>query len=148
MIRINYQSDFSVRVTIKSADGTVMQPPTDHAWWLHIADDMGTCFRCGFDGSSYEDCRIDGDTVVCYVNNPGYVPGLLHVTYMDVIPDSNYSDGYNNQVAPAVADVMLWDGATDDGASVDIDLLLQVIAPRVTAANVTSVGDLVLTFNN
>jgi hypothetical protein len=148
MTRINYQSDFTLLVTLTNHEGGTMSPPSGHAWSVHIRDDAGTCWRCGFDGSSYEDCAVDGDTIVCYVNNPGYVPGLLHVTYVDAIPDSNYADGYNNQVAPAVADVMLWDGATDDGATVDIDLLLQVIAPRVTAANVTSVGDLVLTFNN
>ena len=148
MTRINYQSDFTLRVSLKSGAGTQFAPPVDHPWWLHITDSAGTCWRCGFDGVKYEDCRIDDMDVVCYVNNPGFVPGMLTVTYMDAIPDSNYADGYNNQVAPAVADVMLWDGATDDGATVDIDLLLQVIAPRVTAANVTSVGDLVLTFNN
>ena len=146
MTRINYQSDFSVRVTIKSADGTVMQPPTDHAWWLHIADDMGTCFRCGFDGSGYEDCRIDGDTVVCYVNNPGYVPGLLHVTYMDAIPDSNFADGYDNVVQPASEDLVLWEGATTMD-TVEVSLILSVIAPRVINAAVDHNGDLNLTFN-
>ena len=146
MTRINYQSDFSVRVTIKSADGTVMQPPTDHAWWLHIADDMGTCFRCGFDGESYEDCAIDGNTIVCYVNNPGYVPGLLHVTYMDAIPDSNFADGYDNVVQPASEDLVLWEGATTMD-TVEVSLILSVIAPRVINAAVDHNGDLNLTFN-
>ena len=43
--------------------------------------------------------------------------------------------------------IMLVDGPTEGGTEASIDMMLQVIAPRVTAATVTMAGDLSLTFN-
>lgn len=146
MTRINYQSDFTLRVSLKSGAGTQFAPPVDHPWWLHITDSAGTCWRCGFDGVKYEDCSIDDMDVICYVNNPGFVPGMLSVTYMDTIPDSNFADGYDNVVQPASEDLVLWEGATTMD-TVEVSLILSVIAPRVINAAVDHNGDLNLTFN-
>ena len=147
MTRINYQSDFTLLVTLTNHEGGTMSPPSDHAWSVHISDDAGTCWRCGFDGSSYEDCAVDGDTIVCYVNNPGYVPGPLSVAFVNDIPNGSFADDVETQVTPATTSIMLVDGPTEGGTEASIDMMLQVIAPRVTAATVTMAGDLSLTFN-
>ena len=63
MTRINYQSDFTLLVTLTNHEGDTMSPPSGHAWSVHISDDAGTCWRCGYDGSSYEDFAVDGDTM-------------------------------------------------------------------------------------
>lgn len=146
MARINYKSDFTLRIELKSGEGTQLAPPVDHPWWLHITDSAGTCWRCGFDGENYEDCSLDGEDVICYVNNPGFVPGLLTVTYEDAIPDSNFADGYDNIVQPSSEEIVLWEGPTTMD-TVEVSLILSVIAPRVIDATVDIDGDLCLTFN-
>ena len=146
MIRINYQSDFELRVTLKDLEGNTMAPP-QHPWSLHIADSQGTCWRCGFDGTNYEDCTVEEDAIVCYVNNPGYVPGAMNVTFHDDAPDPNFADGVYNKVTPLDVDLFLWGGPSDYDGEIDVEAIVQVIAPYITSAEIREDGDLYLTFN-
>jgi len=146
MTRINYQSDFTLLVTLTNHEGDTMQPPA-HPWSVHVSDQSGTCWRCSYDGTNYEDCAIDGNTIVCYVNNPGFVPGLLAVKFVNDVPNGSFADRIETQVTPATSSIMLVDAPTEGGTEASIDMMLQVIAPRVIAATVTVAGDLSLTFN-
>ena len=147
MIRINYQSDFAVRVTLKDVTGTAIEPPTEYPWWLHFTDSAGTCWKCGYNGTTYEDCSIEDGAVICYVNNPGYVPGALAVTYMDDVPDAHYADGHEKHVLPIDGALYLWQGASDYSGTVDIEAVIQLIAPQITGASVDTAGDLNLVIN-
>lgn len=146
MTRINYKSDFTLLVTLTNSQGEAMSPP-DHPWSIHLSDQVGTCWRCSFDGTNYEDCSVEDNTIVCYVNNPGYVPGVLRVEFVNDIPNDDFADDVATEVTPATTSLMLVDAPTQGGTEVSIDMMLQVIAPRVIAANVTVAGDLSLTFN-
>lgn len=146
MRRINYQSDFTAKLTLTDSNGEPMAVPAN-PWSVHFTDEAGTCFKCCYDGSTYEDCAVIADAIVCYVNNPGYMPGVLSVTFCNDVPDANFADDYNNQVTPVSSQILLWDGATDAGESIDMGIMLQVIAPRVIDATIEE-GDLILTFNN
>ena len=145
MIRINYESDFTCKVTLTASDGTPMAPPAN-PWSVHFTDEAGTCFKCSYDGTSYEDCTVEDDDIVCFVNNPGFKPGTLMVEFCNDIPDENFSDGYDNQVTPVASRLLLWPGASDSGEAVDVGIMLNVIAPQVINATI-EVGDLYLTFN-
>lgn len=146
MIRINYQSDFAIAVTLKDAAGQTVTPPTDHAWSIHVTDIAGTCWRCGFDGTTYEDCSIDGNTIICYIDNPGFVPGQATITFKDDIPDTHFADGYENIVVPA-GGVFLWNGASDTGEAVDVNMVINMIAPQITGASIDAAGDLNFVIN-
>lgn len=147
MIRINYLSDFTAKVTVKDSLGEVLQPPTDHPWWLHFTDAIGTCWRCGFDGTDYEDCAIDGTDIICYVNNPGFVQGSMQVTFFNDIPDEHFADGIDNRVTPVMDDIYLWNGKSDTNESIDMDVVFGLMAPQITDAAVDTDGDLNLVIN-
>ena len=142
MIRINYKSDFSVRVTIKDTTGEIVPPPSDNPWWLHFTDIMGTCWKCGFDGSSYEDCSIDGDDIICYINNPGFAQGKMSVTFCNNVPDAHFADGTDNKVTPVMDDLFLWPGASDTSDEISMDMIVGLIAPQITDASIDASGDL------
>lgn len=147
MIRINFQSDFTLRVTLRDSAGEPLAVPAN-PWSVHITDTAGTCWKCAYNGAGgYEDCAVDDGVIVCYVNNPGFVPGVLAVTFHNDIPNNAFADRVENQVTPATASIMLWDGPTEGGDAVDVSMLLSVIAPRVIDADVDIAGDLQLTFN-
>ena len=124
MKRINRFSDFTLTIALKDSSGDPIAPPSN-PWEIHIADTAGTCWRCSFDGTHYEDCQVVNNQIVCFVDNPGYVSGEAIVTFHNNVPDANFGDGYYNQVVPLTDEIVFFDGPTDTNGEIETSLILE-----------------------
>lgn len=144
MVKRNYQSDFPVQVSFKNGAGLPTTPPSC-PWEIHFTDTAGTCFRCSYDGTSYESCEIVDDKVVCYIDNPGFIPGRLLMTVIINKPDARYDDGIETQVAVYADEVYLVDGIGTNIVDVSaiIPIVTLVIKGEYNATTTYSVLDVV-----
>lgn len=121
MININYQSDFQVKINVKGTGGEIIAPPAV-PWELVFSDEKGKVFICGYDGSTHYNCRVDGNDIVCYVNNPGFCVGELRCTFRQHIPSADYCDASLDLSQPLQCDVMLTRRASDTHDDVTISV--------------------------
>lgn len=121
MININYQSDFQVKINVKGTGGEIIAPPAV-PWEVVFSDEKGKVFICGYDGSAHYNCRVDGNDIVCYVNNPGFCVGKLRCTFRQHIPSADYCDASLDLSQPLQCDVMLTKRASDAHDDVTISV--------------------------
>lgn len=124
MKRINRLSDFTLTVALKNSEGEHITPPST-PWEIHIADAAGTCWRCSFDGTNYEDCAVVDEQIICFVDNPGFVACAARITFHNNVPDDNFGDGVYNQVVPLTDEVYFYDGPTDNDGEIETSLILE-----------------------
>lgn len=121
MININYQSDFQVKINVKGTGGEIIAPPAV-PWEVVFSDEKCKVFICGYDGSAHYNCRVDGNDIVCYVNNPGFCVGKLRCTFRQHIPSADYCDASLDLSQPLQCDVMLTKRASDAHDDVTISV--------------------------
>lgn len=129
MKRINRLSDFTLTVALKNSEGEHISPPST-PWEIHIADAAGTCWRCSFDGTNYEDCAVVDEQIICFVDNPGFVASAARITFHNNVPDDNFGDGVYNQVVPLTDEVYFYDGPTDNDGEIETSLILEYFSAQ------------------
>jgi len=129
MKRINRLSDFTLTVALKNSEGEHITPPST-PWEIHIADAAGTCWRCSFDGTNYEDCAVVDEQIICFVDNPGFVACAARITFHNNVPDANFGDGVYNQVVPLTDEVYFYDGPTDNDGEIETSLILEYFSAQ------------------
>ena len=117
---INHKSDFQVIINIKDKEGNIVAPPSV-PWEAVFADENGCEFTCCFDGTNYTHCIVDGNDIVCFVDNPGFSCGNLRCTFCQHIPSEEYCDGVMDLTQPLQCDIMLSKRESDDSTPITIE---------------------------
>lgn len=91
MRRVNYKSDFSVRLTPTDIDGNVQAIPDCDFDFVFTCG--GREYVCSRKGDEYCRCRKDGDTLVCVFDNHGLLPGVMFVMTRFYSPNALFPDG-------------------------------------------------------
>lgn len=117
---INHKSDFQVIINIKDKEGNIVAPPSV-PWEAVFADENGCEFTCYFDGTNYTHCIVDGNDIVCFVDNPGFSCGNLRCTFCQHVPSAEYCDGVMDLTQPLQCDIMLSKRESDDSTPITID---------------------------
>ena len=117
---INHKSDFQVIINIKDKEGNIIAPPSV-PWEAVFADENGVEFKCYFDGTNYTHCIVDGNDIVCFVDNPGFSCGNLRCTFYQHIPSAEYCDGVMDLTQPLQCDIMLSKRESDDSTPITIE---------------------------
>ena len=117
---INHLSDFQVIINITDKDGCIIAHPSV-PWEAVFADENGCEFKCYFDGTSYTHCIVDGNDIVCLVDNPGFSCGKLRCTFYQHVPSAEYCDGVMDLSQPLQCDIMLSKRESDDSSPITIE---------------------------
>ena len=117
---INHKSDFQVIINIKDKEGNIIAPPSV-PWEAVFADENGVEFKCYFDGTNYTHCIVDGNDIVCFVDNPGFSCGKLRCTFCQHVPSAEYCDGVMDLTQPLQCDIMLSKRESDDSTPIAIE---------------------------
>ena len=117
---INHLSDFQVIINIKDKEGNIVAPPSV-PWEAVFSDENCVEFKCYFDGNDYTHCIVDGNDIVCFVDNPGFSCGNLRCTFCQHIPSAEYCDGVMDLSQPLQCDIMLSKRESDDSTPITID---------------------------
>ena len=117
---INHKSDFQVIINIKDKEGNIVAPPSI-PWEAVFADENGCEFTCCFDGTNYTHCIVDGNDIVCFVDNPGFSCGNLRCTFCQHVPSAEYCDGVMDLTQPLQCDIMLSKRESDDSTPITIE---------------------------
>ena len=117
---INHLSDFQVIINIKDKDGNIIAPPSV-PWEAVFSDENCVEFKCYFDGNDYTHCIVDGNDIVCFVDNPGFSCGNLRCTFCQHIPSAEYCDGVMDLTQPLQCDIMLSKRESDDSTPITIE---------------------------
>ena len=120
MRHINHLSDFQVIINIKDNDGNIIAPPSV-PWEAVFADENGVEFKCYYDGNNYTHCIVDGNDIVCFVDNPGFSCGKLRCTLYQHVPSEEYCDGVMDLSQPLQCDIMLSKRESDDSTPITIE---------------------------
>ena len=120
MRHINHLSDFQVIINIKDNDGNIIAPPSV-PWEAVFADENGVEFKCYYDGNNYTHCIVDGNDIVCFVDNPGFSCGKLRCTLYQHVPSEEYCDGVMDLSQPLQCDIMLSKRDSDDSTQITIE---------------------------
>ena len=117
---INHLSDFQVVINITDKDGSIIAPPSV-PWEAVFADESGVEFTCCYDGNNYTHCIVDGNDIVCFIDNPGFSCGKLRCTFYQHVPSEEYCDGVMDLSQPLQCDIMLSKRESDDSTSITIE---------------------------
>lgn len=117
---INHKSDFQVIINIKDKEGNIVAPPSV-PWEAVFADENGCEFTCCFDGTNYTHCIVDGNDIVCFVDNPGFSCGNLRCTFCQHVPSEEYCDGVMDLTQPLQCDIILSKRESDDSTPITIE---------------------------
>ena len=117
---INHLSDFQVIINIKDKDGNIIAPPSV-PWEAVFSDENCVEFKCFFDGTNYTHCIVDGNDIVCFVDNPGFSCGNLRCTFCQHVPSAEYCDGVMDLTQPLQCDIMLSKRESDDSTQITIE---------------------------
>ena len=117
---INHLSDFQVIINIKDKDGNIIAPPSV-PWEAVFADESGVEFKCSYDGTNYTHCIVDGNDIVCFVDNPGFSCGKLRCSFHQHVPSEDYCDGVMDLSQPLQCDIMLSKRESDDSTPITIE---------------------------
>lgn len=117
---INYLSDFAVEITLLDSQGNVLTPPS---WDWTLTFKVGTRkYECSQKDGELCSCKIDGDKVLCYLDNHHFGIGTLEAQFTQLIPDGNYADGNHKIVTPQELDIELWADANDTDGTLSADI--------------------------
>lgn len=117
---INHLSDFQVIINIKDKDGNIIAPPSV-PWEAVFSDENCVEFKCYFDGNNYTHCIVDGNDIVCFIDNPGFSCGKLRCTFYQHVPSAEYCDGVMDLSQPLQCDIMLSKRESDDSTPITIE---------------------------
>ena len=117
---INHKSDFQVIINIKDKDGNIISPPSV-PWEAVFSDENCVEFKCYFDGTNYTHCIVDGNDIVCFVDNPGFSCGKLRCTFHQHVQSADYCDGVMDLSQPLQCDIMLSKRESDDSTPITIE---------------------------
>lgn len=122
-MKINYLSDFKIDVTLTLGGIPISVP--DHDFAIEFTTIGTRKYRCERKGDVWTNCKDNGDTVLCLLDNHGLGCGTLMVRYIDYAPDVEMPDGDLRTVTPSSLDVELIMGA-GDGSEVDASVATDV----------------------
>lgn len=122
-MKINYLSDFKIDVTLTLGGVPIGIP--DHDFAIEFTTIGTRKYRCERKGNVWTNCKDNGDTVLCLLDNHGLGCGTLMVRYIDYAPDVEMPDGDLRTVTPSSLDVELIMGA-GDGSEVDASVATDV----------------------
>lgn len=122
-MKINYLSDFKIDVTLTLGGIPISVP--DHDFAIEFTTIGTRKYRCERKGNVWTNCKDNGDTVLCLLDNHGLGCGTLMVRYIDFAPDVQMPDGDLRTVTPSSLDVELIMGA-GDGSEVDASVATDV----------------------
>ena len=117
---INHKSDFQVVINITDKDGNVIAPPSV-PWEAVFSDENCVEFKCYYDGTNYTHCIVDGNDIVCFIDNPGFSCGKLRCTFCQHVPSADYCDGVMDLSQPLQCDIMLSKRESDDATPITIE---------------------------
>ena len=117
---INHLSDFQVVINITDKYGNIISPPSV-PWEAVFSDENCVEFKCYFDGTNYTHCIVDGNDIVCFVDNPGFSCGNLRCTFCQHVPSAEYCDGVMDLTQPLQCDIMLSKRESDDSTPIIIE---------------------------
>ncbi len=117
---INHLSDFQVIINITDKDGNIISPPSV-PWEAVFSDENCVEFKCYYDGNNYTHCIVDGNDIVCFVDNPGFSCGKLRCTFSQHVPSVDYCDGVMDLSQPLQCDIMLSKRESDDATPITIE---------------------------
>lgn len=124
-MKINYLSDFKIDVTLTLGGIPISVPNHDFA--IEFTTIGTRKYRCERKGDVWTNCKDNGDTVLCLLDNHGLGCGTLMVRYIDYAPDVQMPDGDLRTVTPSSLDVELIMGA-GDGTDVEASVATDVAA--------------------
>lgn len=106
--RINFRSDFDLRLRLYAADGReIGWPGADWRAVFYTATPAQT-FTASCTGGICTNCRRGPDGAICVVfDGHRLSPGMLHVRFFLDLPDEVYPDGARTEATPAVLPVEL-----------------------------------------
>ncbi len=119
-IHVNYQSDFAVSVTLLDTQGNAIAPP-EWDWTLTFKVNTRK-YECGQKDGELQSCKIDGNNIICYLDNHHFGVGTLEAQFTQQIPNTNYADGYQKTVTPQELDVVLWADASDSDDTITTEI--------------------------
>lgn len=122
-MKVNYLSDFKIDVTLTLGGIPISVP--DHDFAIEFTTIGTRKYRCERKGDVWTNCKDNGDTVLCLLDNHGLGCGTLMVRYIDYAPDVEMPDGDLRTVTPSSLDVELIMGA-GDGSEVDASVATDV----------------------
>lgn len=140
MDKVNYKSDFSLRVSLKDIMGGLAAFSDLTEYRLEFRTDNGVVYTAGHFGGVYHNCAPRHDGALVYFDNHGLGCGKLRGTFYLYAPSDEYPDGNLLTTAPVDCDVELVYGKTElpmDGSAVveipsafihDTDVYGEVIA--------------------
>ena len=120
MRHINHLSDFQVIINITDKDGNIISPPSV-PWEAVFSDENCVDFKCYFDGNNYTHCIVDGNDIVCFIDNPGFSCGKLRCTFYQHVQSEDYCDGVMDLSQPLQCDIMLSKRESDDSTPITIE---------------------------
>ena len=117
---INHKSDFQVIINITDKDGNIIAPPLV-PWEAVFSDENYVEFKCYYDGNNYTHCIVDGNDIVCFIDNPGFSCGKLRCTFYQHVPSAEYCDAVMDLSQPLQCDIMLSKRESDDSTPITIE---------------------------
>lgn len=142
--RINSCSDIPLRLTLYHRGVKYMACNTRDPFKLVFFTDGKKKYVCSrtIEGENlvYNDCRANDDgTVSCYLDNPHFHPGRLHVKVYVGLSNENFSDGDLTMCKYSCLPIVITNGHGDDiDPSVSVEIALPYVEVSVYDAAVAN----------
>ncbi|MFR9500644.1 MAG: hypothetical protein SNH18_09405, partial [Rikenellaceae bacterium] len=110
-MRINKESDFKL---IETHEALAASVPFKFSYFTS----SGYYYEARYDGMTYTNCKLleDGSLMIIF-DRPRFEPGQLSVRREFFLTDIDFLDGVNNKVSVDPLDILIVDGASDEGTA-------------------------------
>ena len=117
-MKFNYKSDFELALTLTMAGELIHIPEGDFRVVVYT-NPRGVKWQGTRTRGVCSGVAVDGDTLRCYIDNPGFTPGRLVVEFYHFADDTHYADDTRQEVTPTFPDIELVESA-GDGYSAEV----------------------------
>lgn len=120
----NYKSYFDFYLDLLAGDKEIGWPAWDWEAWFYTTQ-PANAYKVSCIGGVCRGCFNDHGRihVVCANHNIG--KGRLKCVFKALLPDSIYPDGRRVEFTPFFADIVLWDGSSDDAGTLTVRASLE-----------------------
>ena len=123
MVIENYRSNLVIKVRFVVGENIVSIPLHDFTLRFRTVGHYGTYFDCKYEKGVFINCHVEGQTLVCDLDNHGLYPGELTCEFYDHIPSPDFTDGNRTIVTPCGMDLTL---VTTAAPGVDAEIAIQL----------------------
>lgn len=117
-MKFNFKSDFELALTLTMAGELIHIPEGDFRVVVYT-NPRGVKWQGTRTRGVCSGVAVDGDTLRCYIDNPGFTPGRLVVEFYHFADDTHYADDTRQEVTPTFPDIELVESA-GDGYSAEV----------------------------